>query len=243
MGGAMDALKTVWNQFLKDSDKLPGWVPLFVVMLVVVDRATPPDHISLWGRTLPLSREFLAAALTLLFYTVGDAIDEVVFKTGQEGARGTREIWKERYSEQLKAARDEMGAGNGLYSVALKLVTAGEKHRGTRPGIHIPNEAAKCLRALILPFTILAAPFFARGRVALALTCLAVAAALLLTYPLLKVRHLRRLYVSASGLAQKEKLYHDEELGTMRLVFWDGNLVGSACSVPKRQTTGNRTAP
>jgi hypothetical protein len=92
----MDALKAVWNQFLKDSDKLPGWVPLFVVMLVVVDWATPPDHISLWGRTVPLSREFLAAALTLLFYTVGDAIDEVGFKTGQEGVRGTRAIWKKR---------------------------------------------------------------------------------------------------------------------------------------------------
>jgi hypothetical protein len=92
----MDALKAVWNQFLKDTDKLPGWVPLFVVMLVVVDWATPPDHISLWGRTVPLSREFLAAALTLLFYTVGDSIDEVGFKTGQKGVRGTRAIWKKR---------------------------------------------------------------------------------------------------------------------------------------------------
>jgi hypothetical protein len=237
----MDALKTVWNQFLKDSDKLPGWVPLFVLMLIVVDWAKPPDHISPWGRTLPLSREFLAAALTLVLYTIGDAIDEVVFKTGPEGARKTRAVWKKRYTDESKAAGDALGVGNGLYSVALKLVTAGEKHRGTRLGIHIPNEAAKCLRALILPLAILAVLFFAWGSVPLALTCLAAAAGLLLTYPLLKVWHLQRLYDSASGLA-KEKPYHDEELGTMRLVFWDGNLVGAGCSVPKAQTTGNRPA-
>ncbi len=230
----MDALKVVWNQFLKDSDKLPGWVPLFVVMLVAVDWATPPDHVSLWGRAFPLSQEFLAAALTLFLYTVGDAIDEIVFKTGPEGERSTREIWKKRYREQLKGASGKMGVGNGVYKVALNLVTVGEKHLG-RLAIHIPNEAAKCLRALILPFIILAGFFVASDRIALAVTYVVLAAVLLRTYPLLKVCHVRRLYVASSALAQK-KHYHDEEIGTMRLVFWDGQLVGSGSSAPKEHT-------
>jgi hypothetical protein len=237
----MDAIKAVWHQFLKDSDKLPGWVPLFVVMLVVVSWATPPARVSLWSVSLPLSREFLAAALTLLFYNIGDAIDEVVFKTGPKGARKTRETWTKRYRQQFSGTSDEMGIGNGLYSAALKLVTVGEKHRG-KLAIHIPNEAAKCLRgALILPLVILMIIFFARGRVVLGLTCFATATVFLLAYPFLKVHHIRRLYASASTL-HKEKFYHDEELGTMRLVFWDGILVASGCSVQKRQRGGNAAA-
>lgn len=154
----MDALKAVWHQLLKDTDKLPGWALLFVLTLLAIDCADPPDAVSLFGNTLPLSREFLAGALTLLLYTVGDAIDEVVFKTGPEGARNTREVYKKRYSAERQAASGVLGVEDGLYSVALKLVAAGEKHRA-KLAIHLPNEIAKCFRALILPLAIIAAVF------------------------------------------------------------------------------------
>ena len=31
-----EPLKAVWHQFLKDSDKLPGWVPLYVVTMAAI---------------------------------------------------------------------------------------------------------------------------------------------------------------------------------------------------------------
>lgn len=233
----MDALKAMWHQFLKDFDKLPGWAPLFVVTLLAVDWAAPPDHISPFGKAILVSREFLAGALTLLLYTVGDAIDEVVFKAGPEGARNTREIYKKRYSTELQAASVHLGVGSGLYSVALKLVTAGEKHH-SKFVIHFPNEAAKCLRALILPLAVIAVAFFRQGRTSVALILLATASALLFVYPFVKVLHIRLLYSAASGLAQKN-LYHDELLGTMRCVFWDGKFVDSGYSAQRSQTPNN----
>jgi len=127
-----EPLKAVWHQFLKDSDKLPGWVPLYVVTMAAVYAASPPDHIALFGRTLPFSSEFLAAALTLLFYSVGDAIDEVVFKTQREGKLRTRDIYEAEYADQKTIASGDMGIGAGSYQVAFKLVEAGE----TRPHDH-----------------------------------------------------------------------------------------------------------
>jgi len=228
-----EPLKAVWHQFLKDSDKLPGWVPLYVVTMVAVYAASPPDHIALFGRTLPFSSEFLAAALTLLFYSVGDAIDEVVFKTQREGKLRTRDIYEAEYADQKTIASGDMGIGAGSYQVAFKLVEAGEKYRARKFAIYGPNELAKCLRALIAPLCVLAFVYLLQGRVVVALTCLAGAVMSLTWYPHMKVRHIRLVYSAASELSQQRESYGDWELGTIRLVFWEGNFVGSAFSAPK----------
>jgi hypothetical protein len=47
------------------------------------------------------------------------------------------------------------------------------------------------------------------------------------------VHHIRLVYSAASELSQQRESYGDWELGTIRLVFWDGTFVGSACSAPK----------
>lgn len=218
----MNALTAAWNQFLKDADKLPGWVPLFVVTLFAVDSSASSE--------LPLSRELLAGVLTLLLYAVGDALDEVLFKTGPEGARETRGVFKRMYCAKLKAARDEMGVGRGVYSVALKLVGAGEKPLG-KLAIHFPNETAKLLRAFILPLAVVSVFLFSGGRADRAVVCMAGALLLLPGYLLLKVFHLRRLYSTASGLARDNDHCNTADMGRVRLVFWDGELIGSGLSV------------
>ena len=224
-GAGSQAFKVVWQQFLKDSDKLPGWVPLFVLTLATVEWAAPPQ-VTVFGKTLLISAEFLAGALTLLLYTVGDAIDEAVFKEGPEGARKTREKYKKMYQPELDKASKALGIGTGLYSVALKLASAGEKQRA-KLAIHGPNELAKCLRALILPCALVAVVLVVQGRLFFAGTSVAAAVAFRICYPRLKILHIRRLYVAADDLSQDKRHYHAENLGTIRLVFWDGNFVGS----------------
>lgn len=140
-----------------------------------------------------------------------------------------------------EAAEGALGVGNGLYQVALKLITAGAKHLG-KLAIHAPNEAAKCLRALILPLAILAVHFYLEARGDLALRCLAGALVLLLFYPFLKVWHIRLLYSAAKKLTEHTDHYSDEELGKMRLVFWDQNLVGSGANIPKDENIAIRNA-
>ena len=59
------------------------------------------------------------------------------------------------------------------------------------------------------------------------------ASRLLPVYLLLKVFHLRRLYSAASELAKDQDHWDVADLGKIRLVFWDGAMVGSG---PKSQT-------
>lgn len=189
----MNALTAAWNQFLKDADKLPGWVPLFVVALFAVDSSASSE--------LPLSRELPAGVLTLLLYAVGDVLDG-------ESRNGSR---------------------RGVYSVALKLVGAGGKPLG-KLAIHFPNETDKFLRSFILPLAVLSVFLFSGGRADRAAACMAGALLLLPAYLLLKVFHLRRLYSTASGLASDKGRCDTPALGRVRLVFWDGELVGSGLS-------------
>lgn len=223
----MDGATVAVKQLFKDSEKLPGYVYLFVLTFAAIEAFDPPTPI----RRVPLSPEILAAALTALLYAFGDALDEFVFKTGPEEDRKTREKYKQMYKTEQEAASAGLGVGNGLYSVALKLVAAGVKDLG-KLSIHWPNEFAKCLRALILPLPLMAIVFYFQGRTSNTIVCLAGAAVLLWLYPLLKVHHIRLLYSAASKLTSKSR-YHDELLGPMRLVFWDGSFVGAGDWVPK----------
>jgi hypothetical protein len=240
----MDAFKAVWNQLFKDFEKMPGWVPLYVLIVLFLWRlALPdrllewvnlPDHIPAWGWARPLlSREIVAAALTALFYTIGNAIDEGVFKTGPEEKRETRDLFKARYATAKNNATEAIGVGKGIYSVALRLNAAGEKLRH-RMLIHAPNEAAKCLRALIVPLAGLGIFYWGwRGRPWLALVSEAGVLSLFLFYPMLKCWHIRLLYSAACALTEKAK-YDDQSLNDkIRLVFWDYDLIGSGEFVNK----------
>ncbi len=223
----MEALKVVCTQLLKDCDKAPGWLPLLVCAYLMLGITGLPATVSLAGVTLPLSTEVLAGLVTLLFYQVGDAADEWVFKTGSGVERGTRPFYKQRYEKEQKRAQDSLGVTTGLYGVAWKLTDAAEKDRRTVL-VHSFNEAAKFMRSVAFPLVLLSVLSLVEGRQSWAVTLTGVGLIAFAAYPSLKVQHIRRLYSLASLLSHDVK-YTYRDLDQVRLFFWEGTLVASAC--------------
>ena len=222
----MDAFKVVASQFFKDLEKSPGWIPLLVLILVVADVVHMPSSICVFG--VPVSRELLASLLTLILYLLGDAIDDLVFKKRDGDEVSTRERYKKKYRTELSTAAQELEVdSHGMYALALKLSKAAEKERESI-WIHVPNEAAKFLRSLIVPLALLGFYCFFRCCWITGGILLLTSAAALFVYPYLKVRHIRRLYSSAIAIAgNKEKLDRRAADGVL-LFFWDGKFVEAA---------------
>lgn len=220
----MDAFKVVWNQFLKNVDKAPGWVPLLVAVLLWLQLSGVPEKIEIRGRTIPLSAEIIASVITFFLYKLGDAIDERVFKECRDGKTETKPRYKNAYKDESSDAQTELGVGeNGLYALASTLTAAAEKAREV-PFVYLFNEGAKFLRSLIVPLGIfgilcLLSRQFVGGVLLLMSSVIA-----LTLYPWVKVEHIRRLYRSAALNAKKKQFAYKDTNG-VRLYFWDGKYI------------------
>jgi hypothetical protein len=240
MFGALDIL--VKHAF-KDLEKLPGWVPLFAVTTAVVTltHVVPPD-LKWAGETISTAlTAIIVGLLTWGLYTTGDALDDYVFK---DAAGNSRKIFSKWYEGAQIAAMEalEMPEGTeGSYAVALALSNAALKG-WKKFALHWPNEAAKCLRAFIIP-GVLAAPIFGlMGRPCSALLSLVIAVLASVIYPVLKVWHIHVLYAGIPPIVKTtddrgRKRYHAEPLGDRRLCFWDTVLVANWMMPPKPQAS------
>jgi hypothetical protein len=223
----MEALKAVWSQLVKDFDKAPGWLPLLVCSYLMLALYGAPASVEIAGVTLPLSVELLAGLLTLIFYQFGDAVDEWIFKTGSGTARATRTRYRQRYLSEQRHAQERLGVTAASYGVAIKLVDAAEKDRPTII-VHLFNEAAKFLRGVALPLTLLAVLALSQHRAAVAVALAVAGLFAFAVYPFLKVQHIKRLY-SLASLLTTDPRYAWKDLEQVRLFFWEGSLVASAC--------------
>ncbi len=231
----MDAPIIVVKQWLKNFDKSPGWFPLLVAITAALELAqVVPRDVTVAGRTVPMSTEIVAGVLTLLLYQIGDAIDELVFKTSTPEGPKTRSRYLARYCISQGDAQKLLGIEDGVYDVSLGLANASEKIRTTL-WIHFFNEWAKFLRALIVPLIGVAGWCVGKGRFGWAVVALAGAGGLTWIYPLLKTTHIRRLYKTIPTLMGAE--YKRRNLADLRMFFWKGTLVGSAVAVPAGQLT------
>ena len=215
----MAALKLVWNQLIKDLDKSPGWVPLLVTFLIIVDFFPLPDHVQLFHLTIPLSAEVLAGAATWLFYQFGDALDEWRFKTTVDGKLQTRPALKAMYKPQYDRVVDLLGVKDGTYSTALLLLDAARKESAIS-WVYYQNELAKWLRGLIVPFFLLAVYAALTASYVAAALSLVISATLCHAYPYLKVAHIRRVYSTFLTLANHRNFLLTE-VNETRLIFWE----------------------
>jgi len=215
----MNALKTFIGQLAENLAKQPGWIPLLILSYVLLPLAGHPVKISAFGHAVELSDEFLAATLTLVFYCVGDALDKCVYKP-LERRLPSRFLVKVRQD-----AQNRLKIQDGIYVVAKAVASAARSIRSTLA--HFLNELAKFLRSLVAPAvgvgiwcalsreTLWAEAFIAGGVV------------LIPIYAVFKAAHMRTLYQCTERFVADRK-FHVEDVGGMRLFFWDGALVGSA---------------
>jgi hypothetical protein len=228
----MAGVKVIWNQFLKDSEKAPGWIPLLAVVLLWLELCGLPKQIQVLDRSVSLSVEVLASVLTFLFYQLGDAIDEVVFKDQRDGKTSTKVQYKNEYSSESTEARDALHVNEeGLYALAAKVTKAAEKERKTI-FINLFNEGAKFLRSLIVPFFALAVYYFLNQQAILGLTLLGSSVLALKCYPWLKVKHVKRLYASAALVGEKIVKREGNEF---ELFFWDGKFIDAGITASQKR--------
>ena len=236
-------IKTVTDQFFKDLDKQPGWVPLLAAIYTYI-WFTHPFSI-LWddinrrlGTYAELPEELLAVLVTALAYTLGDAIDTVIFKKKENGVRKNR-FTHEGYKSAQREAQKDLGIEEGSYAISLKLATAAEKERRRR-SVHFSNEVAKFLRGLAAALVFLAVLWVSQKRYLFAVIAVLEAALLLPLYVILKFKHIQNLYElipelvklekppGATSKAQPEKYFQVEDLEKeIRLFFWNGEFVSA----------------
>jgi hypothetical protein len=218
---SMKALSTFVDQLAQNAAKQPGWVPLVILTYLALPIAGIPESISIAGRVVQMSDELLAAVCTLVLFVVGDALDKAIYKPlklekrlaprGLETARG--------------AARSTLRIHDGIYGVAKALASAAGSFQSF--SVQFLNEAAKLLRSLIIPAVAAGLWLVVTRRVAFGVPLIIAGGSLIMLYAWLKATHIRHLYELVPTLGRDKKC-HIEDLGGMRLFFWDGVLVGSA---------------
>jgi hypothetical protein len=236
-------IKTITDQFFKELDKQPGWAPLLATIYTYIWFTHPFSM--LWdninrqlGTYMELPVELLAVLITALAYTLGDAIDTVIFKKKENGVRKNR-FSHEGYKSAQREAQKALGVEDGSYAISLKLAAAAEKER-RRKSIHFWNEAAKFLRGLAAALVFLAIFWVSQKRYFFALIAVLEAGLLLPLYVILKFRHIQKLYELIPDLvelekppratlkAQPENYFQVKDLDDdIRLFFWDGDFVSA----------------
>jgi hypothetical protein len=237
------AVKTITDQFFKDLDKQPGWVPLLATIYTYI-WFTHPFSI-LWedinrqlGTYMEPPEELLAVIITALAYTLGDALDTVIFKKKENGVPKNRFSHEGSKSAQREAQKD-LGVEDGSYAISLKLATAAEKER-RRISVHFSNEVAKFLRGLAAALVFLAILWVSQKKYFFALIPVLEAMLLLPLYVILKFKHIQKLYElipdlvklekprGATSQAHPEKYFQAKDLDKdIRLFFWDGQFVSA----------------
>ncbi|HEX9616536.1 MAG TPA: hypothetical protein VGA03_03920 [Anaerolineales bacterium] len=219
----MDAFKTLVKQLTKNFEKLPGWVPLLVVVYAIA--AILPEDSTVLGLSLKDHREILVSVTTLLAYQLGDAIDKAIYKSYVAPLLDRRfPKWVDRPRSN---AREALGIQEGVYRVAKSLAGAAGEYEGTK--IHLWNESAKFARSVALPLILI--PLFPQSEQLPGSSLLPVAGLLFfIVYLVLKPLHIGLLYRKAVELAvaNMDGRYAVHDLPTgIRLFFWDGELVAS----------------
>ena len=119
--GIVAAVGTLFKQFGKNVEQLPGWVPLLICYQLGL--ANAPKDATYLGISIDKHRELLVGVLTFLSYQFGDAIDKPLFKNfegswldrrdlpnvreAREKLQGTLGIRGERKQMQAKLAQLE----------------------------------------------------------------------------------------------------------------------------------------
>jgi hypothetical protein len=226
-----EVLKTLGKQLTENVKKQPGWAWLLVVTYLLLYVVGIPTEINIAELRLPVPKsvEFWATILTLVLYQIGDALDKVTFKKRDKNGE-----WAERFpiTKEIEAAKKEFGVNHGIYDLSMGIL----EKAGRANSVHFLNEMAKVFRSLLLPALIIAILFGLKLTFPWALLPIALALVgfLLLAfqvYPRLKNLHRIKLYKTVVALlreteAKKKTTY--QQLGGVRMFFWDGTLVATA---------------
>lgn len=215
------------DQFLKDVDKVPGWVPLYLTVFFCLEYLSFPPALSIQGQEVELSIALAASILTFVLYQLGDGVDEYIYKVRGESGRDTRPIFLRRYLNARQRAEKALGQTAGIYALSLALVRTAEKDRSTL-FIHVPNELAKYFRSLAIASLMFGVFALISRDVTFALLSFAAGLIFIFAYPWLKVYHTRKLYYAAAELATSPTFRGAlavRELEGVRILFWKGRLV------------------
>lgn len=222
----LDGIKTSVGQLFKDFDKAPGWGYLLAAVFLWLHLFRLNDKIDLpaWI-TIPIPVEVIAIVVTFVLYQLGDAIDEFVFKERVGDKRSTRPCFKAGYQVESGKAQEALGVGeSGLYSLATNLAAAAEKERG-KVLVYFSNEMAKFMRSLFFLLGLLGIFYLLIREFSVGVMFLVSAVIAFISYPWLKVLHVKRLYKLAEDLTQHSKRYNCKETNGVRLYFWNRKLV------------------
>jgi hypothetical protein len=219
----MDAFKTLVKQFTKNFEKLPGWVPLLIVVYAIA--AMLPEDATIFGLSLKDHREILVSLVTLIAYQLGDAIDKAIYKPYVERLLDRR--FPVLVDRPRVDARKALGIQEGVYQLAKNLADAAGEYQGTK--IHLWNELAKFARSVALPLILV--PLFLRSENHPWFMVLPVmGVGFFVVYLVLKPLHIGLLYRKINDLIGKnvdgKYACHDLPSG-IRLFFWDGVFVAS----------------
>jgi hypothetical protein len=229
----MKALNKFVDQLAKNAAKQPGWVPLLIFCYLVLPFIELPTSIQLIGRSVELSQELWAGVVTLVLFLIGDALDKGVYKA-LEPRVSSRALVTAR-----NAARSTLEIHDGIYDIAKSLATAAGVFQTFT--IQFLNETAKFLRSLVVPTVVIGVGFASTGRAILGVSLIIAAVLLIPLYGWMKAAHIRHLYDMVPVLKVDKQRCHIEDVGAVRLFFWEGILVGSALSAPAN-TRLHRTA-
>ena len=221
----MSGLKIIFDNLAKEIDTAPGWVPLLLMCSIFAES-------SHWDFSLPvigeLPAEVYALLMTYLFYQIGDALDDFVFKTKtRDDKRKTDPFYKEQYASDLRAAQSALRTGEGVYAAAMQIATAArEECHEEYVRIRFRNEAAKFLRSLLVLGAMVAIWFYLVGQPLVAIASIVIAVIAFCFYPQIKVSHIRRLYRLVVHLTSMNH-YECRNLDGISLQFWENKLVAS----------------
>ncbi|MDC8449852.1 MAG: hypothetical protein LV473_16055 [Nitrospira sp.] len=229
-----ESLKVFAKQLGKNAEKQPGWIYLLATIYFVLQAFGVPTQVDIAGLrlTVPkLSAEIWATLLTLVLYQVGDALDKVTFKKRDEKGNWVDRFQPESLKDAIAAARAKFGVKDGIYDVSMKIL---EKAKQAKFSVHFLNEMAKFFRSLIAP--VLAVAIVLSLKLTMPWALLLVAVALLCAYvlavhvyPRLKNLHRINLYKEVVALpAEDQAKVSCQELGTVRMFFWQGALIATA---------------
>jgi hypothetical protein len=215
----MKALNKFVDQLAKNAAMQPGWVPLVILCYLALPIAGVPTSIRLFEHTFELSLELWAGVVALGLFLVGDALDKSFYKSLEN------QVSPKALRTTRNAARSALEIHDGVYDVAKALATAAGSFQ--RLSIQFLNETAKFLRSLVLPIMVTGIGLAAGGRVLMGVGLIITAVLLVPLYARIKATHIQHLYDLVPLLKSDQKCFI-QDLGPLRLFFWEGKLVGSA---------------
>jgi hypothetical protein len=169
--------------------------------------------------------------LTLVLYQIGDALDKVTFKKRDKEGKWTDRFQPETFQDAIKAARENFGVNDSICDVSMKIL---EKAKQAKFSVHFLNEMAKFFRSLIAPGLAIAIVVSLKLTIPWALLLLALAllgtyVLAVQVYPRFKNLHRINLYRAVVALPTEDQAKITcQELGTVRMFFWEGTLVATA---------------